>query len=371
MKKALLLLLGSLIFIVSCEITPPADEIYETSDLKAKRNNGKKDSLPIRFYSDSIGVPIEKLPVFEDLRNRFLQEDPSATCDPTELAPIIADHRHQLMTDPLARDIYGTYINLNRSLALSNTEQQYFGPNGEHTKLVEKRIRELERFWDMAGELQVKGQHSATLNDRDLIAAYFYDLLMDDRYWEDAYIMADEYINLNKQSPLLPESPLLASDGFTNYNKTILIGDGLVKLLSETGIDPQIIWSGILAHEWAHQIQLNHARPWYNSEPPFLEAPVVETELEADFFAAYFLTHKRGATYNWKRVELFLNLFFQGGDCNTENPEHHGTPQQRMLASRRGYELAENAQKKGHILTPEEVHAAFKKVLPQLLDASI
>lgn len=371
MKNALLLLFCSLFFIVSCESAPQIEESYSTLDQKAKL--AKKTKSP--FFENSQltdpQFPKQEQQVFEDLRVQFLQDDQVSSCIPTDLTPIVITYLDQLMSDPIAGGLYGNYIKLNRTLTLRDTSEQYFGKNGEYTRLVQKRIRELERFWAMKGELMVKGQHTETLNDRDKLAEYFYSISYDDRHWEDAYLMADDYIENNKLSPYLPESPLLAGEGFTDYNNIIVLGDGLVQILSETGIDPEIIWTGILAHEWAHQIQINNARPWYGSAPPFLDVPVIKLELEADFFAAYFLTHKRGATYNWKRTEQFLDLFFQSEDCAVDNPGHHGTPAQRMTASRLGYELADSARKKGQILTPEEVHNAFEALLPGILNGSL
>src|SRR5690606_18539127 len=132
--------------------------------------------------------------IMENLRTRFLQDDSGSACMPTDLTYSLLNHLDQLMSDPVAGDLYASYINLNRNISLRDTTPQYFGKNGEYTKLVEKRIRELERFWDMEGELLVKGQHSETLNDRDKLAAYFYSITFDDRHWEDAYIMADDYM---------------------------------------------------------------------------------------------------------------------------------------------------------------------------------
>lgn len=371
MKKSLLLLLSSLFFIVSCETEPQIDEKYRTLDQKAKIKNALKAPSTANLIPPALQDQAEENEILENLRIQFLQEDPASACLPTDLAPLVNKYLGQLMADPVAGQLYDTYIKLNRTLALKDTGKQYFGKHGEYTRLMEKRIRELEGFWNMKGEVMVKGQHVETLNDRHKLAEYYYNLSVDDRSWENAYNMADYFIELNSQSPNLPESPLLAGDGFTNYRKQIIIGDGLVQILSETGIDAEIIWTGILAHEWAHQIQIDHAEPWFDSAPPFLDAPIIELELEADFFAAYFLTHKRGATYNWKNVEQFLDLFFQSGDCAFENPGHHGTPEQRMLASRLGYELADDAQKKGHILSQQEVHKAFRSLLPMILNRDL
>ena len=83
--------------------------------------------------------------------------------------------------------------------------------------------------------------------------------------------------------------------------------------------------------------------------------------------AAYYMTHKRGATYNWKRVEQFFTLFFQIGDCGFDSDGHHGTPLQRMAAAQLGYETANQTQKQGHIMSPQELHEIFVASLSNLL----
>jgi hypothetical protein len=87
----------------------------------------------------------------------------------------------------------------------------------------------------------------------------------------------------------------------------------------------------------------------------------------ADAFAAYYLTHKRGAALNKKRVAQFLEVFFNVGDCAFDDPGHHGTPNQRMKAANFGFNLAHEAQKQGHILTADQFHAAFVRAYPGLV----
>lgn len=83
--------------------------------------------------------------------------------------------------------------------------------------------------------------------------------------------------------------------------------------ISEAGVDLDITYAEILAHEWAHQVQFANFTSWYpegaDTDPA---AATRHSELEADFISGYYMTHKRGATYNWKRVEQFFNLFFPG-----------------------------------------------------------
>jgi hypothetical protein len=87
----------------------------------------------------------------------------------------------------------------------------------------------------------------------------------------------------------------------------------------------------------------------------------------ADAYSAYFLTHSQGLALNQKRVEQFLQVFFQIGDCGFSSDGHHGTPNQRMAAAQFGFKVAASAQKQGHILTSQQFHAEFVKVYPTLV----
>ena len=66
-------------------------------------------------------------------------------------------------------------------------------------------------------------------------------------------------------------------------------------------------------------------------------------------------------------VEQVFEVFFQAGDCALTSSGHHGTPNQRLAATRFGYEVAAQAQKQGHILTPDEFQARFLAEYPNLI----
>lgn len=290
-------------------------------------------------------------------------------CSTTEFAEVQWKHLEKIMSDSLASANLERYNSLNRYAALLNIGEEYFGPGGEHTALVQKIQRDLERFWNMPDEIQIHGQHNETLNDREKLLDLFWLMIADVESREDLYPMVDEILQLNRLSPNLPESPFLASDGFANYFDRIVIGDGLIQLFTEAGIENDIAWTGIISHEWAHQVQMNYLEDWYPKGSFSDEAERTRfLELEADFLSGYYLTHKRGATYNWKRAEGFFDLFFQGGDCFFEFDFHHGTPLQREAAAYEGHDLAASSKKKGKIMTAQELHeyfteVAFEKVL--------
>lgn len=292
---------------------------------------------------------------------------PSA-CAPTQFAAVQTGYLTPLYSDPYALNYFNLYLDLNFYAAYFDRSPQYFGANGEYTQLVTKRQRDLEKFWDMANQIRVNGQHNATLNDRERLADVYELVGTNVNTREQALAIADIILSINQLSPNLPESPFFSSDGFAASNKLIVMGDGLVKMVSESGVDAEIVWTGILAHEWAHQIQFKNMSTWYPNGADRDRATATRyTELEADFLASYYMTHKRGATFNWKRVQQFLQLYFQIGDCAFASPGHHGTPAQRMAAAQLGYELANEAQKQGHILTQQEAHAYFVSKVGSIL----
>lgn len=303
----------------------------------------------------------------ENLGSLFKKEAVEPTdCGPTEFVQIQNYYVAQLVNDPYwDYSVYTTYSSLSLYIAYFDTDEQYFGPNGEYTHLVAKRKRELEKFWNMSGQISVNGQHTATLNDRQKVA-FGYQLF---GFPEDiSYMAADEVLAYNAASEQFPENPFFALDGFATPAQKIVLGDGLISMVSETGIDTDIVYTGVLAHEWAHQIQFLNEDQWYpEGADPDPVAGTRYTELEADFMSAYFMTHKLGATYNWKRVEKFYNLFFQIGDCSFTDEGHHGTPLQRMAAAQLGYQLADNSQKQGFILSPTEAHEYFTSHIETIL----
>lgn len=352
------LLCGGITFLaVSCE------NEMEEMDMKAVSSQNTV-SLATGQDKFAIKLPTDFGPMSENLRNAIVGEAVAPSeCSNTQFVAVQRKYAAPLVADPIAYGNYSLYSTLNQLYSVYlDRGPQYFGANGEYTQLVTKRARELAKFWGMPNEITVNGQHGATLNNRDALADMMENFIVGVDTREIAYAYADMLLADNAKSPLLPESPYFSLDGFaTSYDQLIVIGDGLVQLVAESGVEADIVWTGILAHEWAHQIQFKNYDVWYPnggaaSDP---SEDTRYTELEADFLAAYYMTHKRGATYNSKRVEQFFNLFFQIGDCGFASSGHHGTPAQRMAAAQLGFELAASAQKQGHIMSIEEAHQYF------------
>lgn len=345
---------------ISCEKENEVEELMVTEPVLSTNQSNKVSEEKVVLESHLEIDPVTY--TGHNLRNDVLKKDAVA---PTECATTAFDQEmnevlEPFFSDPLALSYYSLYLDLNFYMSYLDTSEQYFGENGEYTNFMKKRVRDLESFWGMPNEIRVNGQHTASLNDREKLADIYMIVGANVNTREDAYAIADQLLAINEASPVLPDNPYFAMDGFATTGNLIVIGDGITSVLARTGIEEDIVWTGILAHEWAHQVQFNNNAQWYpNGADEDPAADTRHTELEADYLAAYYMTHKRGATYNWKRVEQFFELFFQIGDCSFASSGHHGTPLQRLEAARLGYELAQSAQKKGHILSQQEVHEAF------------
>lgn len=244
---------------------------------------------------------------------------------------------------------------------------QYYGPDGQFTNKINRTFKDLLRFWNIPTDILLRDAHGNIFDNIEKVTsllllygfpedvAAYYAGLMQTVYG------SDKYWNFNH--PLLTFNAFAAeADDFFETPKKIVMGDGILKAYEDLGYG-DVAAQSILAHEYGHHVQ-------FAKNVVFLGTPesTRRTELMADAIAAYYLTHKSGATMNWKRVQQFLEVFYAIGDCGFENNGHHGTPNQRMKAATFGYDVANDTKSKGKILTAEEFIALFEDELPSLIE---
>jgi len=366
------MVLVAALVLASCSKDVEFDHIEE--DLNAVPAKMALKPLPVEMKHPKMLPKLSEKAIFNDVPFDISQAVEPSKCTLTPFDDVIAASVASNL-DSIGLDWYATYTDIKFISTLIDDAPQYFGEDGEDTQRVNRITRKLERFWFMPHEVTVRGQHNTTLDDYDkiveVLTSPFFGLPA-----SDANAYAFYFVNfVNEQSTFLTETPLLSFDGFAvalggqfGQNDLIVVGDGIVELLAETGLSRGVVWNGILAHEWAHHIQFNNFNRWY-PDGAADNAPEATrtTELEADFFASYFVSHKKGATQNWRRTRQFLELFFNIGDCQFNSDGHHGTPLQRMRAARQGYRLARRVQKNGKILSIDQVHKRFLKKLPSII----
>jgi hypothetical protein len=240
--------------------------------------------------------------------------------------------------------------------------------------------RDVKRFWDIqSADIQVLAMHGTMLADPTrTVPTYEHPAFLGlDAATAEAWaadvqnVIETEPTTNGGNHPLFTFNAFAISAPSLGIPDKIVMGDGVLDAYNAIGFN-DVAPEAIFAHEFGHHIQFE--RNYFDELPPGADPATVDdaeltrhNELMADAFAGYYLTHKRGAALNKKRVAEFLQVFFQAGDCAFTNPGHHGTPVQRMRASRFGFTVADEAQKQGHILTAAQVHARFEAVYPSIV----
>ena len=331
--------------------------------ISGEMNLDDVSTLNENYYKNNF-VYTKPEPVTYTVSEIFLDDLMEVPCEVTDFGEVLRSYFQTLIQDPhFDFELINYYSELNRKYATHYVGENYYGANGEYDQLAKKRIRELTKFWALDRDITLNGLHTASLNDREILTDMIESFDRTVRNRDEAYEKADALLEINSQTDNIPENPYFALEAFTRTNGLLVIGDGLLESLVAIGIDGEIAFTSVVSHEWWHQAQFENDENWDYEDQ--LDDPAKRSrflELEADFAAAYFMTHKRGATYNWKRIENYFTLSFNVGDCLVQSGQHHGTPEDRLNYAKLGYELATSAQKKGFILSPTEVHDAFIEI---------
>ncbi|RYG09634.1 MAG: hypothetical protein EOO07_23530 [Chitinophagaceae bacterium] len=257
----------------------------------------------------------------------------------------------------------------------NSAENQYFGINGEHTDQVTSDFKDLQRFWNIQSKnIIVVAAHGSMLQDRSKVLKMYKNIYHYSDVKANKY--ADSIATLLKIYPqfLNGDHPAFTFNQFAIPDTTItdvglvkakiIIGDGLLQGFDKLGygdIAPQ----AILAHEFGHHIQyeLGILKTGLKLNPKISR----RIELMADAYAAYFLSHSKGAAMQLNKLQKVAEVFFNTGDCNFTDDSHHGTPTQRKTATEWGYNLAINAQQQDRIFPIEEFAKLFDAELDNLV----
>ena len=116
---------------------------------------------------------------------------------------------------------------------------------------------------------------------------------------------------------------------------TVLFGIQLIR--TELGLrDGGYAVAGIAAHECAHVYQFFSR---YGELLRRDQKNVRVMELHADFLAGYYLGRDKASEID---IEAFARSLFGKGDLAFNDPNHHGTPEERVEAMEKGYALADS-----------------------------
>lgn len=353
--------------------------LLDISTLPKGIENGLSPKL--NFGSESarqVGSGILTDQQYRELVQSILSAVPSSECGTTELRNWLTAERSDWSADDRYYANYFSMYNLPGDLAYvfeNSSENQYFGVNGEYTQSLTKTFKDLKRFWDIQSQDMVMvAMHGKMMYDRDRLVQLYqlYGNSLAISEWAADYVimLLDEIPQYrNGDHPIFTFNAYAASgeDFIPPYGPLpdkITMGDGILDSYTDLGFG-DVAPPAILAHEFGHHIQF---------DLNLFDSPITDqaeatrrTELMADAYSAYFLSHARGAAMQWKRVQQFLEVFFNIGDCGFASSGHHGTPLQRMAAAEWGYKLADKAKKQGHILSSQEFADLFEAQLPILV----
>jgi hypothetical protein len=307
---------------------------------------------------------------------RNLVDPAAAACDDNTAVTQFLVSQISDWTDDIFNVVFGLdMLNVPGYYALefeNSSANQTFGVHGEYTQVVTKTFKDLRRFWNIqSSQIALVAMHGSTLADRAKVAKTYEVYYGLDR--ADAEFLADIVVTAVQAYPQLAggNNPIFTFNAFAVESfvapdlvipDKIIMGDGLMQAYTAIGFG-DVAPQAILAHEYGHHVQFQlHLIP--NLDTPEATRRV---ELMADAYSAYYLSHARGASMQWKRVQQFLAVFFNIGDCAVTDLGHHGTPNQRMAAARFGYNVANDAQKQGHILTAQQFSALFEAQLPAIV----
>lgn len=299
-------------------------------------------------------------------------------CGPTELRDYIQSSVSEWTNQDFA--VYSGWSGLLWDYAFlfqnETLKTDYYGSNGDFTNAINRTFNSLLKFWDIPTDIVIVSAHGNFWGDTskivDILEVYNafglfgYPGLTKAQIDGLAVNLSTAFSSegfVDYTHPLLSFNAFAApANGFWGTPNQIVMGDGIMDGYEDLGygsVAPQ----AVLAHEYGHHVQFANGVPFYGTPES-----TRRTELMADALAAYYLTHKRGATMNWKRVEAFLQVFFDIGDCSFSSSNHHGTPNQRMRAAKYGYDVAKAEMVKGTISESEDFIDEFMNHLDDIIE---
>jgi hypothetical protein len=237
-------------------------------------------------------------------------------------------------------------------------------------------FRAAQKFWDTDGsDIQLMAMHGDVMRDPARLTRLIAVLYgVSDA---DAAELAGLVVDVVTSDPGLDggDNPIFTLNAFafsgagdpdpiiSTLPDKLVFGDGILEALDSIGVG-DVGPRAVLGHEYGHHVQYDKnlfASPLTGPEA------TRRTELMADAFGTYFVTHKRGLALNTKRVLEAEQSFYQVGDCSFTSAGHHGTPNQRLRASTWGASVAADAQKQGQVLPSLTLDSRFESALPQFV----
>ncbi|MFE2733982.1 hypothetical protein [Streptomyces sp. NPDC059349] len=248
-----------------------------------------------------------------------------------------------------------------------------FGVHGEYTNELTHEGRDLKKFWDIDSDgIRITPMHSFEVLNSPERMAHVFQTWVPIGTEEGKLPEARWIIELIHSVPAFQDgaNPIFTFNALAYSEKSdphpagisdhIVVGDGILQGMETVGLGDTAP-RAILAHEFSHHVQYQD-NLFDNTTLTGPEA-TRRTELMADAFGTYFLTHSRGEALNAKRLLDSEKSYYAVGDCRFKSSGHHGTPNQRLAASTWGASVADDAADQGHILPSMQLDELFEAKL--------
>jgi hypothetical protein len=249
-----------------------------------------------------------------------------------------------------------------------------FYPNAAQGVEYNKRLTDLTRFWDVKFPNITLYSVNGKFFYEDAVmvkaASFVYGIDV-----TQAQTMIDMVQQVFADFPAIGyDFPIwsLNSASFEDFpspeimgDNSVLMGDGLIMFFESIGLGtygPDYMFF----HEFSHQIQFVKNLPQLSEGTPDSSRYL---ELQADAFAAYFGRHPRGAAIPLQSMIDFVKAAYVIGDCQFDNPGHHGTPNQRAAAVAFAALQVDAARNKNKILSSGSFINRFNRALPYIIQA--
>jgi hypothetical protein len=239
-----------------------------------------------------------------------------------------------------------------------------FYPDKQQGTEFAKRLRELDKFWDVhTPNVAVYAMNTLWIARTDLMVPaleYAYGLTTDDARAR----VAEAQAVFSTYPEIGYDFPLWTLNAFASLRTgTIAIGDGLLRFFDAVDI-LDAAPDYVLAHEFGHHVEFG-----LELEEVFGGTPESSRyiELLADSMSAYFSHHPRGASFQTKRLCQVVKAAFATGDCGFSSSGHHGTPNQRERAVLFATNMIDASKAKGQILKAAEFKAKFDAAFPRIV----
>ncbi len=142
------------------------------------------------------------------------------------------------------------------------------------------------------------------------------------------YLFTDKIKNAFATTKKFPEFP--TSDG------SIVYGIELMKEQLARGYWGGAVVAGVLAHEYGHIYQY---RSGYFKRMRKLHKTVKFVELHADYMSGYYIGRKYQESGERVNVRTVASATYDIGDYHYNSPSHHGTPVERTIMLKAGFDL--------------------------------